>query len=102
MLIKVGYDIAYEVWSPTPMVLMLYMRPERLKDVRRPERLYTVPEVPIEEFTDMFGNRCARIVAPPGTIHLRCDDVIVEDDGLPDPVDLDAKQHPVQELPPEV
>lgn len=102
MLIKVGYDIAYEVWSPTPMVLMLYIRPERLKDVRKPERLYTEPEVPIEEFSDMFGNRCARIVAPPGTIHLRCDDVPVADSGKPDPVEPDAPQHPVQELPPEV
>lgn len=98
MLIRIGYDIAYEVYAPTPMLLMLYVHPERMKDLRTPERLITDPEVEVENFTDNFGNRCAKIVAPPGTIRLSCDTVI-EDSGLPEPVFPKAEQHPVEELP---
>ncbi len=68
MLIKIGYDIAYEVSAPTPMLLMLYVHPERMKDLRGPGALVTEPAVEIENFTDNFGNRCAKIVAPPGII----------------------------------
>src|SRR5438067_3303437 len=98
MLIKIGYDITYEVWVPTPMMLMLYTHPSRDSSIKKPEMLRTEPEVLVENFTDMFGNRCARIVAPPGDIRLM-GSAIVEDSGLPDPVVADAPQHPVQELP---
>jgi len=98
MLIKIGYDIAYEVSAPTPMILMLYVHPERMRDLRAPERLVTDPLVEVENFTDMFGNRCAKIVAPPGVIRLCCDTVI-EDNGLPEPSFPHAEQHPVQDLP---
>jgi transglutaminase-like putative cysteine protease len=98
MLIKIGYDIAYEVFAPTPMLLMLYVRPERMKDLREPEKLITEPAVEVESFTDSFGNRCSKIVAPPGVIRLTYDTVI-EDSGLPEPIFANAEQHPIQELP---
>jgi transglutaminase-like putative cysteine protease len=98
MLIKIGYDIAYEVPVPTPMLLMLYVHPERMRDLRAEERLVTDPVIEVENFTDSFGNRCAKIVAPPGVIRLFCDTVI-EDCGLPEPVFPNAEQHPVQDLP---
>lgn len=101
MLIKVGYDIAYEVWSPTPMVLMLYVHPSRAADIRQPERLVIEPQVPVDEFSDIYGNRCARIVAPPGVIRLTCD-AIVSDSGEPDPIHPEAQQHAVEDLPVEV
>ncbi|MGI8604556.1 MAG: transglutaminase-like domain-containing protein [Verrucomicrobiales bacterium] len=98
MLIKVGYDIAYEVWAPTPMVLMLYIHPSRAADIVKREHLTIEPEVPIEEFLDPFGNRCSRILAPPGEIRFTCE-AMVADSGLPDPVKPDAVQHPVEDLP---
>jgi transglutaminase-like putative cysteine protease len=98
MLIKIGYDIAYEVAAPTPMLLTLYVHPERMKDLRAPERLITEPAVEIENFTDSFGNRCAKIVAPPGVMRLYSD-TIIEDSGLPEAVYPLAEQHPVQDLP---
>jgi len=101
MLIRIGYDIAYEVSAPTPMLLMLFVHPERTKDLRAPERLVTQPEVAVEDYLDWFGNHCAKIIAPPGLIRLYYDTVI-EDSGLPEPVSLDAGQHPVQDLPLEV
>jgi len=98
MLIRIGYDIAYEVSAPTPMLLMLYVHPERMKDLRAPERLITQPAVDVENYTDSFGNRSAKIIAPPGLIRLFYDTVI-EDSGLPEPEFPHAEQHPVQDLP---
>ena len=98
MLIRIGYDIAYEVSAPTPMLLMLYVHPERAGDLREPERLITEPGVEIEDFADSFGNRCAKIVAPPGLMRLTYDNVI-EDSGLPEPAYPEAEQHPVEQLP---
>jgi transglutaminase-like putative cysteine protease len=98
MLIRIGYDIAYEVPVPTPMLLMLYVHPERMRDLRARELIITEPAVELENFTDSFGNRCAKIIAPPGVIRLACD-TIIEDNGLPEPVFPGAVQHPIEELP---
>lgn len=98
MLIQIGYDIVYEVPAPTPMVLMLYVHPSRAASLKLPERLATFPEIPVEDFFDAFGNRCARIVAPRGEIRLTYENV-AEDSGLPDPIATEAVQHPVEELP---
>jgi len=98
MLIKIGFEIAYEVPVPTPMILMLHIRPERMPDLRARELILTQPAVELENYTDGFGNRCAKIIAPPGVITLKCDTVI-EDSGQPEPACPDAIQHPVEELP---
>ena len=98
MLIKVGYDIAYDVQAPTPMVLMLYIHPSRQKDIRKKEEIVIEPHVPLEDFFDLYGNRCARLVAPPGTMRLILD-TLVECTEEPDPVAFEAVQHPVQDLP---
>ena len=52
-------------------------------------------------FTDVYGNRCGWIHAPAGKVRFT-NDAIVRDSGLPDPVHAAARQHPVEELPPEV
>lgn len=98
MLITVGYDISYEVWAPTPMVLMLYAHPSRHADIREREKLIVEPEVPVQEFLDPYGNRCARLVAPAGIVRLRSHGVVY-DTGELDPYVPDAQQHPVDELP---
>lgn len=98
MLIRIGFEIVFEVPEPSPMLLLLGLRPEREASIRRPGGLRSEPHVPIESFLDGFGNRCARLVAPAGAFRL-WDDLIVEDDGKPDIVAADARQHPVQDLP---
>jgi transglutaminase-like putative cysteine protease len=98
MLIRVGFDIAYEVPAPTPMVLLLSIHPSRSADIRKPEALVTFPQVPLDSFLDPFGNRCARLVAPTGEIRFGCD-AIVADSGEPDPIDWDARQRPIEDLP---
>jgi transglutaminase-like putative cysteine protease len=101
MLIRVGFEMVFQAPAPVPMLLVLGLRPEREATLRRPGGLRVEPEVPVGGYTDGFGNRCARILAPAGRLTL-WDDRIVEDDGRPDPVVPGARQVPVPDLPPEV
>jgi transglutaminase-like putative cysteine protease len=100
MLIKIGFDIAFELLGRTPMVLMLYTHPSRQADLRAPERIVVEPDIPLTEFTDVFGNRCARLHAPAGMLRLRLDSLI-EDSGEPDHQPVNAIQHKVEDLPDE-
>jgi transglutaminase-like putative cysteine protease len=101
MLIRVGFEMVFEVPSPAPMLLVLGLRPEREASVRRPGGLRVEPEAPVDWYSDGYGNHAARLLAPAGRLVL-WDDLIVEDSGRPDPVAPDAKQIPVQDLPPEI
>jgi transglutaminase-like putative cysteine protease len=101
MLIRIGYEIVFDIPAPVPILLVLSTHPDRAGSIRRPGRLRIEPEVPVEEFTDSFGNLCGRIVALPGQLRL-WDDAIVEDSGLPDEFAPHAIQHPVQDLPSDV
>ena len=98
MIIKIGFDIQFELARPTPMILMLFVHPSRQADLRSEERLVTEPEVPLKKYVDLFGNVCGRIVAPAGTFRLKLD-ALIEDSGQPDPRILDAPQHKVEDLP---
>jgi transglutaminase-like putative cysteine protease len=101
MLIRIGYEIVFDIPAPVPILLLLSTHPDRASSIRRPGRLRVEPEVPVEEFTDSFGNHCGRIMAPAGMVRL-WDDAIVEDTGLPDEIAWGAIQHPVQDLPADV
>jgi transglutaminase-like putative cysteine protease len=98
MLIRIGFDIAFELRGPTPIVAMLYVHPSRQPDLRTAEKLVVSPDVPVAEYIDSFGNRCARLLAPAGIIELRLDSII-EDSGKPDRERLDAPQHRIEDLP---
>jgi len=101
MLIRVGCEIVFSSPDPAAMVLMLYLHPSRAPTIRKAERLEVGPSVAVTEYIDGYGNRCGRIVAPAGRLHLR-NDAIVEDCGLPDLQVLNASQQSVQDLPHEV
>ncbi|RUL85837.1 transglutaminase-like domain-containing protein [Tautonia sociabilis] len=101
MLIRAGFELVFDVPEPTPMLLVLGLRPEREPAVRRPGGLRVEPEIPVERFADGFGNGCSRLVAPAGRLTL-WDDLVVEDPGTPDDLSPDARQVPVGDLPPEV
>ena len=100
MLIRVGYDIVFELAASTPMVVLLNLHPSLLGGLESPDQILTEPVVPMEGYIDAFGNRCGRLVAPPGTFRL-FSGTDVPDDGLPDPVERSAFQHPVEALPAE-
>ncbi|MDP9003209.1 MAG: transglutaminase family protein [Verrucomicrobiota bacterium] len=98
MIIKIGFDIEFELPGPTPMILMLYVHPSRQKDLRAEEIIRIEPEIPLTDFTDLYGNRCARIFAPAGNLRLSLD-ATIEDSGQPDEQAPNAVQNRVEDLP---
>ena len=100
MLIRIGYDLVFEVPQPTAMLLMLYVHPDRAPALRHPEWIQVEPDTPVEGFTDWFGNRAARILAPAGTLRLRYENVAADTGKLEPRID-GLTLHPVDQLPPE-
>ena len=98
MIIKIGFDIEFELYGPTPMILMLYVHPSRQKDLRTEEKIVVEPDIPLTDFMDLYGNRCARVFAPPGNMKLSLE-ALIEDSGQPDEQCLDASQARVEDLP---
>ena len=101
MLIRVGFEMIFQVPTPAPLIVMLATHPERDPSIRRPGGLQVEPGVPVNACHDAYGNRCHRLVAPPGRLRL-WDDLVVEDSGVPDPVAPGKKQVPVADLPADV
>jgi transglutaminase-like putative cysteine protease len=98
MLIRLGYDIGFNIPAPVTIVGMLHVHPSREPDLLEPDELKLDPAVPITNYIDTFGNRCSRFVAPTGHIRLT-GSTLIEDSGLEDPMPFDATEHPVSELP---
>ena len=98
MFIRLGYEIEFDIPAPVAMVSMLSVHPSRVPDLRAPDELAIEPDVPLTSYVDGFGNRCTRFVAPAGTLRMRSV-TLIEDPGTPDPVALQAQEHPVGELP---
>ena len=100
MRIRIGYDIALSSSTPTPTILLLSVHPSRLNDLTEPHRITFYPPISSQTYTDHFGNICTRIVMPPGILAVSSNNVVC-DSGLPDPVEPDAGQIPVENLPDE-
>lgn len=101
MLIRIGFDLTYQLPKPTPFLTMLYLHPEAAGVPQAAEKLITEPELPVHEFSDRFGNRCGRLLAPAGLLRLR-NDLTVFVPETPELADYDAPQMPVEELPDDV
>ena len=101
MDIKVGFELGYAAFNPTPMVIMLSIHPSRRNDIIGEEVIVTEPDVPIKFYSDSFGNICGRLIAPAGGITLR-GSALVRDSGQPDLYDPAARQMPIEELPDDV
>lgn len=100
MRIRAGFEIIYDCPAPTPMLLMLNVRPERVADLETPDIVRIDTGAPIAGYIDGFGNRCSRVVLPAGRSVLSAD-FIIRDSGAPDPVLPDAQASKVEDLPPE-
>jgi transglutaminase-like putative cysteine protease len=99
--IRIGYELIFRCLQPTPMILLLNVHYTRHADLLRVDNMATDPAVPLTTYRDGFGNWCTRLVAPPGRISISTD-AIVRDPGLPDIVEPQAMQFPVQALPDDV
>jgi transglutaminase-like putative cysteine protease len=101
MLIRIGYDLVFDLPERTPMLLMLNVHPSRVPSLRGPDTIIVEPPAPLTAYADAFGNTCTRVVASAGQVRFHSD-AVVHDDGLPDAVDPTARQHLIEELPPEM
>ena len=101
MLIKVGFEIAFESPQPAPMLLMMYLHASREQTTIEADRLVVTPSLPISEYFDSYGNRCGRVLAPAGKIAFR-NEALVSDSGLPDQQVPNAPQLQIQDLPSDV
>jgi transglutaminase-like putative cysteine protease len=103
MLIHAGYEMIFDLPQPVAMQLLLQFHPSRESDVVQQERTVAAngESLQVQKYSDSFGNRCERILAPAGRLRL-AGDALVEDSGLPDLEMPEAVQHPIKELPPEV
>ncbi len=98
MLIRLGYDIQFEIPSPVAMVALLNVHPSRAHELLEPDELKVEPNIPVQSYIDTFGNRCARFVAPAG--HLRLNNTtLIRDSGYPDLLNLAAQESDVGNLP---
>lgn len=98
MLLRLAYDIQFDIPAPVPMVTLLSVHPSRVHDLLEPDELQTNPKLDLTYYTDSFGNRCTRFVAPAGTLQLSNSTLIQASDD-PDEVNWSALEIPVGDLP---
>jgi transglutaminase-like putative cysteine protease len=101
MLIRLGYDLEFNLLTEVPMLAMLNVHPSRALDLLEPDELHTDPKLFVTSYFDSFGNRCSRFVAPPGKLRLS-NSTLIMDSGRPDPVKSNASECPIGDLPEEV
>ena len=101
MLIRLAYDIQFQIPAPVAMVALLNVHPSRVPDLLEPDELQTEPGLEVSNYIDSFGNRCSRFVAPPGPLRLTSSTLIRVSDS-PDEVNLSARQMDVGDLPSEI
>ena len=101
MLIRLAYDIQFDLPADTAMVALLNVHPSRVHDLLEPDELQTEPKLDVSSYFDSFGNRCVRFVAPQGHLRLSCS-TLIRDSGDPDPFNWSARAAAVGDLPDEV
>jgi len=101
MLIRLAYDIQFDIPAPVAMVALLNVHPSRAHDLVEPDVLQTEPKLDPTDYIDGFGNRCARFVAPRGQLRL-FNSTLIQDSGAPDEYDWSARESAVGDLPNEM
>ncbi len=96
--IRAGFNLNYQCYQPTPMLLMVSIHPSRAPDLITQGAITYSAGTQIDTYLDGFGNICTRIHAPPGLLSIATDFTIY-DSGLLDEADPSAIQHPVEYLP---
>ena len=99
MILNATCHLSYETTEEVAVIFMLRPRSGAAQTVLLEEYLF-LPDVPMIEFTDGYGNLCQRTMMPEGkfqvTVRYRVDVANCID------VNLHAPLTPVQDLPPEV
>ncbi len=98
MLIRHGCEIMLNCQQDTPLICLLSAHRDHDAHIHVPEIMFTVPDMPVTNYVDLYGNRCRRLVAPSGDFKIWIDTTL-EVDGVPDRVRGSASEIPVPELP---
>src|SRR5208282_4284832 len=98
MLIRYGYELTFNCPQPTLIVCLLDAHRDRSQELRYEIPTTTIPTIPTTTYLDIFGNTVRRFMAPPGDLTIMSD-AVIEDSGLPDPIERDAGESPVEQLP---
>jgi len=98
MLLRLAYDIQFDIPAPVAMVTLLNVHPSRNQDLLGSDEMQTDPKLELTYYTDVFGNRCTRFVAPAGRLRLSNSTVIQASDD-PDVANWSAREIAVGDLP---
>lgn len=108
MLIQNEFDIQFSLPCETAMIALLHLHPSLDTALRSSDDLLvehvdasTTRSILPSNYTDSFGNRCARFTAPAGALRLAGRSLLEAPD-LMDWQAFDAEQHPIADLPNEV
>jgi transglutaminase-like putative cysteine protease len=98
MIIRIGYDIEFDIHAEAPIVTLLNVHPSRERDLVEPDLVHIEPEMPSERFLDSFGNRSVRVLAKAGPIRFH-NSTLIRDSGQLDEQGFGAPEIPLQSLP---
>ncbi len=113
MLIRSEFSIEFNLPQTVAMIGLLRLFPTLDPQLQSPENLRAEhlefvqnaaplsTDIPITDYTDSFGNRCSRFLAPAGAFRITGDSLI-HSDFVPDPIEVNAVQNRVEDLPTEV
>jgi len=97
--LRVGFEIGFQIPQDVVVVALLRPHPSRTADVRPGGELSAHSlDRPLVPHLDAFGNLADRFLARAGPVVLRSD-LLVEDDGRPDPVLPAVGASPLESLP---
>ena len=71
---RVGCEFTYEVSAPTPVTVQVRPRSDATHQMVS-ESWSTTPPLPVDEYSDIYGNPVKRLVMPSGPLALRYDAV---------------------------
>ena len=98
MMLRLGYDIQFDIPSPVAIVALLNVHPSWAANLRTLDKMLVEPATDVETYMDTFGNLCSRFMARQGALRLS-NSTLFYDFGLPDLVNPHARELPIQELP---
>ena len=78
MKIHAGYEISYDCFQPTPIILMLSVHPSRTPDLVSWDRMQLNQPIRVNTYHDNFGNFCHVLRVPIGRLTVSTD-LIVQD-----------------------
>jgi hypothetical protein len=100
MILRIGYELSFELKQPTPVILMLGVHSSRVNDLLVRDDLQTSPALHIEGFWDIYGNWCNRFLAPAGLLTISAD-ALLNDSGIAEIICSKGRQTEVEKLPSE-